>query len=309
MSQSQILTIYLKESGNSYNLQYYYNQNSTFDDLLEFFSYNYPDLKICPCYKIEYYNKNNIYVKVNMTDKVNNYMSSYTQYQLIKENNECNCDEIIKNYFWKPKLEIIKTISEYSKEVNNLEKEINELKQIIENKEKIEMNLKKKIEKLEYENEKLREEINGRESENQNFIDFYDIIVDIKSMKGISQGWEIKMNEYAKQKYEEFKKENAIKIGVIGNANKGKSFLLSKISKISLRVGDSIRTEGLSIKYPVLDNFKNRKIVLLDSAGLETPILENENKAKNPSEDEIKEKDYFKEKSREKLVTKLFLQN
>ena len=103
MSQSQILTIYLKESGNSYNLQFCYNQNSTFDDLLEFFSYNYPDLKICPCYKIEYYNKNNIYLKVNMTDKVNNYMSSYAQYQFIKENNECNCDEIIKNYFWKQK--------------------------------------------------------------------------------------------------------------------------------------------------------------------------------------------------------------
>jgi len=162
---------------------------------------------------------------------------------------------------------------------------------------------------LEYENEKLREEIYGRENQNQNFIDFYDIIVDIKSMKGISQGWEIKMNEYAKQKYEEFKKERAIKIGVIGNANKGKSFLLSKISKISLPVGASIRNEGLSIKYPVLDHFKNRKIVLLDSAGLETPILKNGNEAKNPSEDEIKEKDYFKEKSREKLVTKLFLQN
>ena len=47
----------------------------------------------------------------------------------------------------------------------------------------------------------------------------------------------------------------------------------------------------------------------MDSAGLETPILKNENEAKNPSEDDIKEKDYFIEKSREKLVTKLFLQN
>ena len=117
------------------------------------------------------------------------------------------------------------------------------------------------------------------------------------------------MNENARQKYEEFKKQKVIKIGVIGNANKGKSFLLSKISKIPLPSGTSIRTEGLSIKYPVLENFKNRNIVLLDSAGLETPILKTENGTSIPSEDEIKEKDYFKEKSREKLITELFLQN
>ena len=73
--------------------------------------------------------------------------------------------------------------------------------------------------------------------------------------------------------------------------------------------GTSIRTEGLSIKYPVLDKFENRNIVLLDSEGLETPILKTVNETNNPNEDEIKEKDYFKEKSREKLITELFLQN
>ncbi len=49
---------------------------------------------------------------------------------------------------------------------------------------------------------------------------------------------------------------------MIGNSNKGKSFLLSKISKISLPSG--IRTEGLSIKYPELKGFENRKLVLLN---------------------------------------------
>ena len=42
-----------------------------------------------------------------------------------------------------------------------------------------------------------------------------------------------------------------------------KNFLLELIEK----------TEGLSIKYPELEKFKNRKIVLLDSAGLENPVL------------------------------------
>lgn len=92
------------------------------------------------------------------------------------------------------------------------------------------------------ENEKLTEEKKEKEKTNKeaNFMNFYDVIVDIKSVKDISKGWEIKMNENTKQKYEEFKKDKVIKIGVIGNANKGKSFLLSKISKIKFPSGTNI---------------------------------------------------------------------
>ena len=67
--------------------------------------------------------------------------------------------------------------------------------------------------------------------------------------------------------------EPALKIGVIGNADKGKSFILSKISKIDFPSGTSISTEGLSIKYPEIREYVNRKIALLVSAGLETPVL------------------------------------
>ena len=161
------------------------------------------------------------------------------------------------------------------------------------------------------------------------FIDFYDVIIDINSIKDINKGWEIKMSERAKENYQSLKKEKIIKIGVIGNSNKGKSFILSKLSKIELPSGTSIRTEGLSVKYPDLDIYTNRKIVLLDSAGLETPVLkkEDDKKVKIEENAEIKtkgdnedlkeenidvnknEKELFKEKSREKLITELFLQN
>ena len=114
----------------------------------------------------------------------------------------------------------------------------------------------------------------GNEIHNKTkFIDFYDVIIHINSIKDINKGWKIEVNPKARENYENFKKLNIIKIGVIGNSNKGKSFLLSKISKIPLPSGTSIRTEGLSIKYPDLDEFKDRKIALLDSAGLETPVL------------------------------------
>ncbi len=182
------------------------------------------------------------------------------------------------------------------------------------------------------------------------FEEFYDLIVNIKSVKDIDKGWELKMNQKGKENYNKFKKEPVIKIGVIGNSNKGKSFILSKLSKINLPSGASIRTEGLSIKYPEIKDNPNRKIVLLDSAGLETPVLYEEIKKEldndilknsisesTTNEEELNEKNnnleinenencniinnnkkidpndigeqLFKEKSREKIMTELFLQN
>ena len=112
------------------------------------------------------------------------------------------------------------------------------------------------------------------------------------------------MDEKGEKNYNNYKKERVIKIGVIGNANKGKSYLLSKISKIDLPSGMSIKTEGLSIKYPDLSVFEDRKIALIDSAGLETPVLISDKNLGKDGKNEL-----FKEKSREKLITELFLQN
>jgi hypothetical protein len=113
------------------------------------------------------------------------------------------------------------------------------------------------------------------------FIDFYDVIAHIDSIKDINKGWRIEMSKRAEQNYKDYKTQKVLKIGVIGNANKGKSFLLSKISKMNFPSGMSIKTEGLSIKYPDLTLFKDRKIALLDSAGLETPVLIMDEKEKD----------------------------
>jgi len=223
-----------------------------------------------------------------------------------------------------------KKINELTAEKESLNNEINSLKNKIENLEKenkiLELAVNGDIEKIKVleelgiKGENLKQKVNniiidpqsnqfiGNEIfKTEKFIDFYDVIIDIKSIKDINKGWPIKMSQKAKEKYEDFKSQEIIKIGVIGNSNKGKSFILSKISKIKLPSGTSIRTEGLSIKYPELEGFENRKIALLDSAGLETPVLkveENNNNLEKKSE-----KDLFKEKSREKLITELFLQN
>ena len=174
---------------------------------------------------------------------------------------------------------------------------------------------------------------NDKPSEN-----FYDLIIDINSIKDIDKGWQMKMNDKGLENYKNHKNEKVIKIGIIGNSNKGKSFILSKLSQIKLPSGADIRTEGLSVKYPDIKEYKNRKIVLLDSAGLETPVLVDEikeymqeeefeinqesklnnskefyNEHDNKENTKIKSKDIcekaFKEKSREKIMTELFLQN
>ena len=265
------------ENSDSIEFYYSYNNKSTIDDLIEYIAYYFPEKNICPCYKIKasYENKDPMNMDGNWT--FDNCVNKYSKYVLYNQNQECKCNVNMKDFFRKPKKQIIEDLTNTLQVAKNLSGiRINERNgQLIGNEHFI-----------------LNNETN--------FNDFYDIIVDIKSVKDICKGWNIKMSEKAEKEYEELKKGKVIKIGVIGNANKGKSFLLSKISKINLPVGTNIRTEGLSIKYPELEKFENRRIVLLDSAGLETPVL---------NEDEKDEKDLFKEKSRDKLITELFLQN
>ena len=63
------------------------------------------------------------------------------------------------------------------------------------------------------------------------------------------------------------RKSKKISIGVIGNRNKGKSFLLQALSGERMQTGTTINTIGLSIKC------SENKFVLLDSEGSESPIL------------------------------------
>ncbi len=264
-------------------LEFYYafNKFSTMNDLLEFIAYHFPEKNICPCYKFKanYENKEPMEMDGNWT--FFNCVNKYSNFILYNSNTnkECICDYIVRDNFKKSKMQIIQNLTR-SLEINNKKSNI-----------KIDENTGR---------------ILGNDfmilNKETNFIDFYDIIIDIKSVKDICEGYEIKMSEKAEKEYKELKQNKVIRIGVIGNANKGKSFLLSKISQIDLPSGTNIRTEGLSIKYPDLEKYTNRKIVLLDSAGLETPVL-------NDDDNEKEENDLFKEKSREKLITEFFLQN
>ena len=129
--------------------------------------------------------------------------------------------------------------------------------------EGLDKNLKpKNILKIDTKTNKIKGNKNEyiRENGEVIFENFYDIVIDIKSVKDINKGWKIKMSDKGKNNYEKYKEEKVLKIGVIGNANKGKSYILSRISKIDFPSGTSIRTEGLSIKYPELERFKDETL-------------------------------------------------
>ena len=283
------LTIYYsKNQKEELNFHFTYTLASTFENLLEYIS-SFSNYFICPCSTF-YYNNSKIKLNQNISILLpksdENITSKEIKLQLKK--NKCTCSEIFKE-FCKSKMEILYICQE----IHNLDKvKIISLEEQLEKNNCMSlMNFIKKDEK------------NCKLYSNTNADDFYDIIINIKSVKDINKGWEIKMNERGKNNYELYKNKEILKIGVIGNANKGKSYLLSKISKIDLPSGTSIRTEGLSIKYPELETFENRKIALLDSAGLETPVLREKEESEEIS------KELFREKSREKLITELFLQN
>ena len=301
-------------SVNNYVHTFYYscNQATTFSDLLEYFSFLSPYLNICNCYQffgaIDNKNIDQQCVYISHQSKVEDF-KSFLNNIIIKKNND-KCQHNKQNFLLASKKFIISYFQSIISEKN------------------------KEIEQYKKENSSLKEKSSGnvffKQSSDGKPADFYDVIVHINSVKDIIDGWKIEMNENGEKNYKEFKNKNILKIGVIGNANKGKSHLLSKLSKINLPSGMTIKTEGLSIKYPEIQLKNKRKIVLLDSAGLETPVLisdEKKEKEKNGAKEEkgkIGEKDknkekenneknegnkLFKEKSREKLITELFLQN
>ena len=294
---------------------FYYscNQASTFSDLLEYFSFLVPYLNICKCYQF-FGSKDNKNIEqqcisISHQSKVEEYKNLLNNIILKKNQDKCQHNKF--NFLLSSKKDIISyfqnIISQKNKEIEQKNKRISKLEKTIS------------------------QNVLLKQPSNKEQIKFYDIIVHIDSVKDINEGWNIEMNEKGKKNYDDFKNKNILKLGVIGNANKGKSYLLSKISKIDLPSGMSIKTEGLSIKYPELKLYENRKIALLDSAGLETPVLisdvksvEKKEKEKNGAKEEggkigAKDKnadiekneknELFKEKSREKLITELFLQN
>ena len=137
--------------------------------------------------------------------------------------------------------------------------------------------------------------------------EFYDTIIDFNSLKESCEtdiGFKVLFSEKGYQNYINQKIKDSIIIGVIGNANKGKSYILSKISHEELPRGYSVTTKGISVKYPKIEK---KRIIILDSAGSETPLIKNSNmeniKLSNNQDIEL-----VNELARDKIATENFIQ-
>ena len=89
---------------------------------------------------------------------------------------------------------------------------------------------------------------------------FYDTIIDFDSLKEsceTEKGFNILFSDKGYENYNKRKNQDAIIVGVIGNANKGKSYILSKISNEELPRGYSVTTKGISVKYPKIEKKKD----------------------------------------------------
>jgi len=145
-------------------------------------------------------------------------------------------------------------------------------------------------------NKKSNNKPNNNSNNNSNFsptnkLNLYDLEININSILGFLKGWDITFGKDGKEKYEKAKKNREKIFSVIGNKNKGKSFLLSKIVGRDLPNGFSVTTKGLSISFPTgMDN-----IALFDSVGFESPLLEidgDEYRLKSGSEE--KDNQFYK---------------
>ena len=211
------------------------------------------------------------------------------------------CSECHNRVLDKKKFNV--TCHECISKAQNPEKKQSEKIEKLKEKEK---ELKKNIEKANKENNLLN---NKPIYDEQKFIDFYDIILKINSIRDVLNGWNIEFSEKGKDYYEKMKVRNFLKIGVAGAGNKGKSFLLQKLANIDLPVGTSIKTEGLSIRCPDMES-ENQNIILLDAAGSETPLLEDSNFDFNKLVNDPKElKEQLDNLARDKSLTENFLQN
>jgi hypothetical protein len=130
---------------------------------------------------------------------------------------------------------------------------------------------------------------NALEPSNKNFI-LYDVEININSILDIKKGWEITFSEEGKKRFEDAKNIQTKIFSVIGNKNRGKSFVLSKISNKNLPRGFNVTTKGISISFPDYGD-----LAVLDSAGLESPLLEDDSEQYRLESKDKKYEAYYEE--------------
>jgi hypothetical protein len=116
-----------------------------------------------------------------------------------------------------------------------------------------------------------------------------------------NEGWQIKYPK-GREKYEILKRKKVIIVGFLGNRNKGKSFLLSKLTYSDIPLNFSINREGISVCFGEKDD---NCLAMLNSFGQEFPLLFKNKFLKN--KDDIKEINIMKSKNKNNIIEEVEL--
>ena len=138
---------------------------------------------------------------------------------------------------------------------------------------------------------------------NKNKGSFYNMIVKINSMEQLSkEGWKIEKRniEDHKESNKDYLEKDVAVISILGNKNSGKSFILHLLTGKDIPNGYSVTTEGLSLIIPDNDKNKNDNLILIDTAGIESPLL-NETNEKYTNEN-------IKKMAKDRQITDYFIQ-
>ena len=237
----------------------------------------------------------NVMNQMNQVSQLINKMNQMNQIindlknQLNEKINECNLLKIelknMQNYYIEFFDNLNKLLEEKDKNLNDkiiLYEKLSNKFEKIKNKNLEFQKIIEELEKCKFEKNNEILEKNNIIKNGETNIDFinnsaekyYDIVIDINSICSLNNdGWEIKYNKERKSIFHKIINEQTIKIGVLGLNNVGKSYLLSKMVKVEIPTGYSIETKGISIKYSQENKGEEKGICILDSAGLETPLL------------------------------------
>ena len=147
--------------------------------------------------------------------------------------------------------------------------------------------------------------------------EFYDMVLDFSNFEQLRQdGWKIiwpnKAQDEAKKRYYKCNENKNVVVGILGNKNRGKSFLLGRIigkDNFINKSGFLVTTQGISANFPLLDD--NTNIITLDTAGKDNPLLDSSNFIKNShSSSTLKDKsktEYIKNIARDQRVSEIVL--
>ena len=113
----------------------------------------------------------------------------------------------------------------------------------------------------------------------------YDIIIKFNSFRDLNtkDGWKILYGSKGKEKYDKSKENKCIIIGVTGNKNRGKSFLLNRITGYNIQSGYLHISKEINSNFAILKlkEVKSKNIIILITAGKENPLLEPTNDKKD----------------------------